>query len=162
MKLNVGCANVKMEGYIGIDSRKTNATDRVLDALELVNHFPHGKVNEIYCGHMIEHLDKAGGIQLIKDFYTLLKPGGLLRLDLPLVDYLINNCWKGRDPEVQFINILYGIQRYPEDHHRYGYTRMTIEQLLNEHGFKIIDEKMGRLQKPHSKNGIMLWCRKIV
>jgi len=161
IKLNIGCANVRMEGYVGIDKRKTANTDIVMDALEVINHYPLNGIDEIYSGHMLEHLYKKDGAQFITDCYDLLKMGGTLRLELPLIDYLINDCWTDKAKPFQFINILYGMQQYPEDCHRYGYTRESIEELLNDKGFIITKEERGRTGKPNSKNGIMLWCKKV-
>ena len=53
---HVGCASKRLEGYINIDSRQTDATDHVCDA-SAITIVSAGSVSEIYARHMLEHLD---------------------------------------------------------------------------------------------------------
>lgn len=65
--------------------------------LELRRPLPYepNTFDEIYCNHVLEHLTLEDGRQLVREFYRILKPGGMCRLvvpDLELVarEYLHN------------------------------------------------------------------------
>jgi len=160
MKLNLGCGNLRIEGYIGVDFRETKASDLIMDLTEPLE-FKNNSIDEVLCAHVIEHLVKADGINLLREIHRILKPDSVLHLHLPLIDYLIENCYRPDMDHFQLISILYGIQRYKGDYHKYGYTTKTISALLAETGFKILEFKTGRLNKPNNKNSAMIRCQKI-
>ena len=86
MKLNLGCGNLKIDGFIGVDFRKTNITDMIMDLSRPLN-FESNSIDEIYCCHVIEHLTKNRAIDLVKEINRILKPNAILHLHLPLIDY---------------------------------------------------------------------------
>ena len=53
--------------------------------LELRKPLPYepNTFDEIYCGHVIEHLTPEDGINLVKELYRILKPGGTCRMVIP-------------------------------------------------------------------------------
>lgn len=57
IRLNIACGQKKIEGFIGIDKVKTDATDIVFD-LETYpwNFIPDNCVDEIHCSHFVEHV----------------------------------------------------------------------------------------------------------
>jgi len=165
MKLHIGCGKKILDGYVNVDMRDDVGADYVIDALLYMRNLVQIRaepVDEIYASHFLEHLNKHDGREFISLCATLLQPGGILRLDLPLVDFVINDCWKGGHCNQQaIINILYGIQRYPGDQHNYGYTLDTLNALLVLHGFELIDITRGREGKPDNKNSAMTAWRRV-
>lgn len=59
-----------------------------------LNHYPAGIADEIYSSHLLSYFDRADGSKLLKQWYNVLKPGGLLRVAVPdfeaLVKYYTN------------------------------------------------------------------------
>lgn len=158
MKLHIGCGSIRKEGYINIDSRATNATDEVMDATALK--FASGSVDEISSCHMIEHLDKAGGKKFLTECKRVLKQGGTLHLELPILEKVVEMWRDDRLSDTTFINALYGIQRHPGDFHRYGYTTKTITTMLQDMGFFIKTTKYGREGYGPNSPGIRIWAVK--
>ena len=69
-KLNVGCANKRMEGYVGVDIRKSKAADVVAPAWEMP--YEDGEIEEIYTSHMMEHLRDHEICDTLKEFSRVL------------------------------------------------------------------------------------------
>ena len=161
MKLHLGCGFKYLEGYVNVDIREDSCADVVVDVITYLHLRELCSVTEIRASHLIEHLTKVQGQEFLKECGRVLVPEGMLYLDLPLIDYVIDYCWKGGNVNHQeIINILYGLQRYQGDQHQYGYTSKTISILLDECGFQIFEIEQGRPGKPHNKNSVMLRCKR--
>ena len=159
MKLHIGCGTIHLDGYVNIDIQKSNATDVVEDALTLTSRYKPSTIDEIYSCHMLEHLTKKEGIAFIIICNKLLKPRGLLRLELPMVDLIIDKFDLGIQDE-EWINNFYGQQRHPGDFHKYGYTTKTIRIFLEKYGFHIEKMIQGRTGYGPNSPGVKIWARK--
>lgn len=52
--------------------------------------FEDGSAEVVHCSHTLEHLRKQDAIDLIRDCYRVLEPGGVLTLAVPDMDIFIN------------------------------------------------------------------------
>lgn len=86
LKLHVGCASKRLDGYINIDSRQTEATDHVCDAGAIRIAAP-GSVAEIYSRHMLEHLDPNDALATLTHWHALLAPAGMLHVIVPDITF---------------------------------------------------------------------------
>jgi len=81
MKLNLGCGAKRIDGFFGVDSIKTSATDLVFD----LNTFPYpwadNSIDEILMDNVLEHLDDV--IKIMEELHRILKPGARLRINVP-------------------------------------------------------------------------------
>jgi hypothetical protein len=75
LKLDLGCGKNKQPGFLGVDSRKFEGVDRVVD-LRKPWPFGDGEVEEAHCSHFIEHLNAAERIHFVNELYRVLVPGG--------------------------------------------------------------------------------------
>ena len=103
---------------------------------------------------MLEHLTKADAIKFLDECARLLKPKGILVVELPLVDLIIKE-WENDE---RVISCLYGLQRYPGDQHQYGYTKSTIMRLLLKN-FNIFNSRIGRTGYNDYKIGMIFECQ---
>ena len=74
LKLDLGCGGNKKQGFVGVDIRPVPGVDIVTD---LSTPWPWGdnSVEEIYCSHFVEHLDRKGRIHFVNELYRVLVPG---------------------------------------------------------------------------------------
>ncbi len=81
MKLNLGCGNKVMKGYINIDSVKSDVVDKVMDLNKLPYPFKTNSIDEVYMRNILEHLDDP--IQVIHEVKRILKASGKLVIIVP-------------------------------------------------------------------------------
>lgn len=91
MKLNLGCGPHAMHGWVNIDLEARPGV-RGVDLRDPV--FFNNEIAEIiFTEHFIEHLTQQEGQQFLKGCAKSLKPGGIIRVSCPDLDYLVD-CYK--------------------------------------------------------------------
>jgi SAM-dependent methyltransferase len=94
VKLDLGCGKNKKEGFVGVDARKFDGVDIVLDLVATNESFtntanpkrPHGggfkkwpwkddSVDEVHCSHFVEHLAAKERVHFVNELYRVLKKG---------------------------------------------------------------------------------------
>ena len=80
MKLNLGCNQFYVPGFINIDIDPTHRTDLIEDCETLLS-FRANTVDEIYAGHLLEHIINLRST--LMRWYELLKPGGICTITVP-------------------------------------------------------------------------------
>lgn len=81
IKLNLGCGDDYMEGWINVDAFNKNRVDADFD----ITNIPYGDntVDEIKAFHIIEHFPWSQANRNLREWYRVLKPGGRLWLETP-------------------------------------------------------------------------------
>jgi len=82
-KLDVGCADFKKEGYIGMDIRKVKGVDIVHNALDFPWPFKDNSLDEVRMSHLYEHIEPKYRVDLIDEAWRVLSPKGKLVLICP-------------------------------------------------------------------------------
>lgn len=80
-RLNIGCGNKKIPGYIGVDLTKTNATDILHDLNRFPYPFQNNSIQEILLDNVIEHLDNV--IKVIEELHRILIKNGKIIIRVP-------------------------------------------------------------------------------
>ncbi|MFQ5542953.1 MAG: methyltransferase domain-containing protein [Nitrospiria bacterium] len=141
-QLHIGCGQVYFDGWMNIDLESPKADLHH----DLRNPLPFSDVSVryIYNEHFLEHLDLPSGIAFLKECYRVLRPGGILRIAMPDLQFVIDryqNNWQNQDwlkwPEyrfiesrVQMINIAFRSWG-----HLYLYNREELQLRLKQCGF---------------------------
>jgi predicted SAM-dependent methyltransferase len=143
IKLHVGCGENYFDGWINVDIDSSKAD--IFHDLAKPLWFYDNTVDFIYSEHFIEHIGIKHAQNMFKEFYRVLKPGGILRIATPDLDYLVKKyvsaSWKDQD----WIEI-YNYQRiqtraemlnicFREWGHQYLYDAEELERRLREVGF---------------------------
>jgi predicted SAM-dependent methyltransferase len=137
-KLHVGCGTRILSGYDNIDIQNYN-NDKVIisDISDLSGLYEANSIDVIYSCANIEHFGRKEWIGVVEHWYSLLKPGGVLRISTAdfqaCVDrYLVS----GKIEEV--FGLIVGGQKDDYDWHGmiFDYTYMKRE--LSNIGFKNI------------------------
>ena len=144
LKLHVGCASKKLDGYINIDSRQTDATDHVCDA-SAITIVSAGSVSEIYSRHMLEHLDPNDAMITLKHWFDLLAPSGILKVVVPDITFHALQILGLAHSSMgdQNLHAMAGFWGWrdetrggsKEDAHRWGYTEKSLVHILMDLGF---------------------------
>jgi len=83
MKIDMGCGRCKKEGYIGVDCIEFEGVDLVLDAGKEKWPWKNNSVEDVYCSHMMEHLEPAERIHFVNELYRVLKKGKEAWIQVP-------------------------------------------------------------------------------
>ena len=169
MKLNVGCGTDYREGFINLDGSNTlPKIDKVIDVSSesLLSHFEESKVEYILANDIVEHHFHWEAVKILKDFFILLKKGGMVEIKVPDAEFIIKT-W--RLSINRKLNLLFGGQDIPQGHnskmdesrkkfpqffcHKFGWTRKLMKKELKTIGFaKVMFKK--------SKNNFIAYATK--
>jgi predicted SAM-dependent methyltransferase len=105
IKLHLGCGTVYKEGWTNIDNNSDNNIQKLDFNWDLRKPlpFPDNSADFIFNEHFLEHLTVDEGISTIRDFYRVLKLGGIMRIAMPdlqntITAYFDQN-WKENNKE---------------------------------------------------------------
>jgi predicted SAM-dependent methyltransferase len=154
VKLNVGCGTDYREGFVNIDGSKTlSKIDKVIDISteSLLSHFKEGTVDYILANDIIEHQFHWEAVRIMKDFHTLLRPGGKVEIRVPDAQYIIRSWRFSLDKK---LNLLFGGQDIPQGRdaemdesrkkfpqyfcHKFGWTMKSMDKELRDIGFSVV------------------------
>ena len=117
LRLNVGSGVNYMEGWVNLDACDLFKRDRaiMLPEEKLETMFGKDSADEIYMSDVMEHFYRWDGIEVLKDFFAVLKPEGLVRIMTPDLERLITtqNLTLQRKTE-----LIRGAQGQPGPHER--------------------------------------------
>ena len=147
MKLNLGCYNKKLPGFVNIDIRPECEPDVVDNAFTLETVY-EGTVDLIYCCHMLEHLSYEEARKAIRVWYGKLKPNGVLRLAVPDLKKACALYLLTEDKEI-VKSMFWGSQRHEFDFHKNGWSESELYEELWDAGFDEIKPWYWQYEEPH-------------
>lgn len=80
MRLNLGCGNDYMEGYINCDRTDKVKVDKVVD-LEKPLDFKSDSISEVNCFHILEHITNF--IPLMHELHRICKDDSIIKIKTP-------------------------------------------------------------------------------
>ncbi len=134
IRLNLGCGEDRLEGYINVDAYVETA-DLRMDIFNL--DFEDETVDEVFSSHMLEHLAKYEVPRALAEWRRVLKPGGCLRLSVPDLEWVLKE-WLATPEEHRWawrLDTIFGLQTHEGEYHKTGFTAARMEQVLTEAGF---------------------------
>jgi len=84
LSLDIGCGDFKPDGFIGLDKRKLSCVDIVHDAEVIPYPINNETFDIIRVAHLIEHLLPNKIIDIMNEWWRILKPQGKLYITMPL------------------------------------------------------------------------------
>jgi glycosyltransferase involved in cell wall biosynthesis len=135
VRLNLGCGDQLLQGYINCDMYSKHAQQK-FDATILP--YPDNSVDEIAAYHLIEHFLFNQAFDVLKEWLRVLKPGGKLILETP--DFL-NSCKKfveNPDMRIMLYSHFFAWPHLPGQTHYFLYTEEQLKWTLEECGYKNI------------------------
>lgn len=129
IKLNLGGGKVEIPGYMNIDHHN----GKEAYPLECADN----SVDEIRASHILEHFPYSQTVDVLKNWYSKLKPGGIIKIAVP--DFgLINKMYEAGDYAKLCLYVCGG-QTEPDDVHRAIFDDLSMRQLLECAGFTCIE-----------------------
>lgn len=153
MRVNFWCGRQVLDGFFNVDAvrhPKAKRDPELIHAMtfdaegRVVNPLPleDGCATELHAMHAVEHVRQWEAPYLVGEFKRLLRPGGLLVLELPNIEAAARNLLAGMDDQMtMFAFYGDGSHRDPYMCHPYGYTPKSIEAMLRNAGFTSIFHK---------------------
>lgn len=132
VKLNVGCYYMKLDRFINIDIKDDIGADLVCNTLDLKKHFQDNSVSLILASQVFEHLNYEDGKKTLKIWYDILKPGGILIVEVPNGDNTDEKLAKGELTEQDMFTIHNGNPSEFGQKHEIVYTTKMLQKMLVE------------------------------
>ena len=145
MKLNLGCGDKILEGYVNVDVAESRDGKRpdVLCDLHALTPFEDDSADEILSVHVVEHFWRWEVVGVLKEWVRVLKPGGLMILECPNLKsaceaFLADPEGRaGAGPESDSTMwVFFGDPSWadPLMAHRWGYTPQSLAALMEHVG----------------------------
>ena len=161
MKLNLGCGNRFIPGYVHIDVVDYVHVDHVT-SIDTLSMFQDGSVNLIYNCHVLEHFKRRDVARVLREWYRVLKSGGILRTSVPDLEVLCRIYLDTKEIGL-VIGPLFGRQDYLYNIHYNVFDFSSLSQTLKEVGFVNIRRRCNGCctrcctRAPRVVSGIKVW-----
>lgn len=139
LNLHLGCGSINHSKFINIDGLPAPHIHyiRAIDDLSIFN---DKTVDLIYACHCLEHFSHIKVPQVLLEWFRTLKDGGVLRIAVPNFDLLLNIYKENGNDINTVIHPLMGAQDYKFNFHMTAFNRSSLDSLLKNTGFKVIQE----------------------
>ena len=139
IKLNLGCWKRNIPGFINVDQCNMPHIhyQRNVDDLSI---FENESAELIYASHVFEYFDRVKGVEVLKEWFRVLAPGGVLRIAVPDFQKIvvIYNLFK----DIQkTLGLLYGKMEvqvgdnWETIYHKTVYDYESLKEILEAAGF---------------------------
>lgn len=134
MRIHLGCGKRDWPGWTNVDGADF---PHVVHYDVTLQHFHSDQADLLYSSHLLEYFDRDEGLEVLKNWYRVLKPGGVLRLAVPDWDNMIHALrFKGLGLE-DILGPLYGKMQMDDRtiYHKTVYNYYELKAALKEAGF---------------------------
>jgi len=149
--VNLGCGYRPLSGWVNLDAAWGYA-DVVWDLRNGLP-FQDGSCRAILMEHLIEHLPREEGVNLVAECHRVLEPGGIVRISTPdaekyLRAYVANDqflfspeFYEPIESPLDRINLM----MRAHGHHLWAYDETSLGRLLQQAGFDQIVRQAGQV-----------------
>ncbi len=107
--------------------------------------------DEVRCHHVLEHLHRQRAPLAIREFHRVLKPGGVLDVQVPDMRWLARQLADEKIPDDGILTVMYGedCAHWTDGDaqvHHWGFTEETLTALLVDNGFEVMERIPGDLR----------------
>ena len=143
MKLNLGCGHKLLDGFVNVDLENNwsqKQPDVVADVTQRLP-FEDNSADEVHAYHVIEHVWRWKTEATLKEWVRVLKPGGLMVLELPCLEkvmaYMLA-CIQTDQPMQDRMSLwaMYGDPNYQsvDMSHKWLFSKLEVKDLLRDQG----------------------------
>lgn len=155
-KLNLGCGNHFLKGFVNIDQcqfdDKASGYDIKVDNIIYLKYFEDNSVDFIYSSHVLQCIDPRSKVtEALKNWYRVLKPKGHIVIEVPNVVPLMRKYLNNEVSHETFVQGIYGVDA--EGIRQFTcFSYSYLEKLLKETGFRCINQIKQPLYSRHDPN----------
>ncbi len=133
LRLNLGGRGTKIPGFKTVDLSEEHDVDFRTDVSKL-SLFKEGEIAEIYASQILEHFPHVKTMDVLKEWFRVLMPGGKITIGVPDFDRAIE-LYKRIGLTDYIVNSLYGDQIYDLAFHYAPFTFGRLARLMDRAGF---------------------------
>ena len=152
-RIHVGCGPKNLlADWWNVDIRPFNGVDEVID---VTNAWPWSGLDYVYGEHFLEHLDLGDAVLFLIEAGTHLRPGGVLRLSTPALEFVWATHFElGDVDDSRRVEQTYAANRaFHGWGHKFLFSRPSLERLLEGLGFAAVSfHDYGRSDDPNLRN----------
>jgi predicted SAM-dependent methyltransferase len=150
IRINLGAGARHLAGFVNVDLANNWTSIQPDVACDVTGPlpFPTDHADEVHAYHVFEHILRFKAEECLKEWIRILKPGGLLVLEMPCMDkivtYMAHCLIDGRPMDPRFTMWgLYGDQKYKSEAmcHRWCYGVRELGGMLEAAGMVEITEE---------------------
>jgi predicted SAM-dependent methyltransferase len=145
VRLHLGSGELPRDGWVNVDLYGVP-----VDLCWNLNRslpFRNGTVEAVFHEHVLEHLRIDRGLQLTRDCFRVLKPGGVVRIAIPDARRHVGWYWEGRLPaerEGHAIPVMSLLQQFYGHGHQVMYDFELVALLCHAAGFATVEQRAFR------------------
>jgi SAM-dependent methyltransferase len=158
IRINLGCGGKLLPGFVNVDLANNWSSvqpDLVCDVTGQLP-FPTDHADEVHSYHVLEHIQRFKAEECLQEWVRVLKPGGLLVLELPCFDKIIRILAHAMIDGTPFdarmtLWGLYGDPRYENEAmmHKWCWQFSELGQTLKQMGMKDIQSERPQTHQPN-------------
>ncbi len=138
MKLNLGCGDKILPGYVNVDvapSRAGQQPDTICD-LRSLKPFEDASADEVLAVHVVEHFWRWEVVEVLREWARVLKPGAPMILECPNLQSACEHFLRDPDDLKRTMWVFYGDPNWrdPLMVHRWGYTPRSLAKIMGQAG----------------------------
>jgi predicted SAM-dependent methyltransferase len=136
LKLHLGCGMRHIPGYVHVDVLDAPHIDHRCSVDNLCD-FADGSVDLIYASHVLEHFGRHEVEAVLRGWYRVMRPGGVLRIAVPDFSSVVALYEQEglQDGFSGLIGLICGGQRNQYDFHKIIFDESFLSFLLKKVGF---------------------------
>lgn len=148
VRLNVGCGEMNLPGWVNIDINPKVNPDICCDILSVKKHFQPGSVEEIMLLHSIGYLSLWEARIFFKNAQTMLKDGAALTMEFPDISKCSQALLKNDGAINEYLEAVRGIYAFDMNQvkrkkryvpYAFGWSAWHISVELKAAGFRVIN-----------------------
>ena len=134
LRLHLGCGPRYIPGFCHVDIRPLPHVE-VVTSVDALGMFADSSASLVYASHVLEHFGRHQVASVLREWFRVLKPQGILRLSVPDFDQVIKIYHQASNDIDAVLGALVGRQDYETNFHYMVFNYGKLTALLLEAGF---------------------------